>query len=109
MALETIPIQSTWRLFRWLPGVLLRLYFTQEKLAQLIYLHLRHRHDSAIFDLGESATFSLYLLAINLSPFPVELDRAGFRFWPGGAALNALIFKKQLIDPWEMQGYCSYP
>ncbi|NMF98783.1 hypothetical protein GPA27_15475 [Aromatoleum toluolicum] len=106
MALETIPIQSIWRLFRWLPGFLLRQYFTQEKLAQLIYLDLRPRHNSATVDLGESASFSLYLLAINLSPFSVELDRAGFRCWIGGAPLDAAILKKQLISPGEIA--CLY-
>lgn len=102
MALETIPIQGVWRLLRWLPGFLLRRYFTQEKLAQLIYVDLRPRNNSAVVDLGESASFSLYLMAINLSPFPVELDRAGFRFWLGGSTMEASILKKQVIAPGEI-------
>ena len=102
MALETIPIQGIWRLLRWLPGFLLRRYFTREKLAQLIYVDLRPRHNSAVVDLGESASFSLYLMAINLSPFPIELDRAGFRFGLGGSMLHASILKKQVIAPGEI-------
>ncbi|MHB1332916.1 MAG: hypothetical protein ACYCY1_09985 [Sulfuriferula sp.] len=110
MALETIPIQGVWRLLRWLPGFLLRRYFTQAKLAQLIYVDLRPRHNSAVVDFGESASFSLYLLAINLSPFPVELDRASFRFWLGGTTMDASILKKQVIAPGEIASlYISGP
>jgi hypothetical protein len=102
MAIETIPIQGVWRLLRWLPGFFLRRFFTQERLAQLIYVDIRPRHDSVVVDLGPTASFSLYLQAINLSPFSVELDRASFRFWLGGVTLNALILKKQIISPGQI-------
>lgn len=103
MTLETIPIiKGIWRLLRWLPGFLLRWYFTKEKLAQLIYVDLRPRHSSAVVDLGESASFSLYLMAINFSPFPVELDRASFQLWLGGSTMDASILKKQVIAPGEI-------
>lgn len=102
MALETIPIQGLWRLLRWLPSFLLRRYFTKEKLAQLIYVDLRPRHHSAVVDLGESASFSLYLMVINLSPFPVELDRAHFWFLLGVSRMDASILKKQVIAPGEI-------
>jgi len=106
MAIETIPIQGVWRLLRWLPGFLLRRYFTPEKLAELIYVDVRPRHDSAVVDLGQSASFTLYLQAINLSPFYVELDRASFRFWFGGTTSNASILKKQVIAPGEIATLC---
>lgn len=106
MAIESIPIQGLWGLLRRLPGAFLRWYFTPEKLASLVYIDIRPRHDSAIVDLGQSASFTLYLQAINLSPFSVELDRANFRFWCGGATLNALILKKQVIAPGEIA--CLY-
>lgn len=102
MALETIPIQGIWRLLRWLPSFLLGRYFTREKLAQLIYVDLRPRHSPAVVDLGESASFSLYLLVINLSPFSVELDRASFQFSLGGSTMDAVILKKQIIAPGEI-------
>lgn len=108
MALETIPIiKGVWVLLRWLPSFLLRRHFTQEKLAQLVYVDLRPRHNSAVVDLGESASFSLYLMAINLSPFPVELDRAGFRFWLGDSTMDASILKKQVIAPGEIASLYS--
>jgi hypothetical protein len=106
MAIETIPIQGLWKLLRFLPGFAIRWYFTPEKLAQLIYIDIRPRHDSAVVNLGQCATFTLYLQAINLSPFPIELDRASFRFWCGGSTLNASILNKQVIAPGEIAGLC---
>ena len=102
MAIESIPIQSIWSVLRRLPAFLLRRYFTSVKLAGLIYIDVRPRHDSAVVDLGQIASFTLYLQAINLSPFSVELDRASFRFWYGGVTLNASILNKQCIGPGEI-------
>ncbi|MES1983220.1 MAG: hypothetical protein V4443_12205 [Pseudomonadota bacterium] len=102
MVIETIPIQGVWLLLRRLPGFLLKRYFTQERLAQLIYVDVRPRHDSAEVHLGQTAYFNLYLQVINLSPFSVELDRASFRFWFGGGTLDALILKKQTISSGEL-------
>jgi hypothetical protein len=99
MPIETIPIQSIWNILRHLPTLLLRRYFTPEKLAGLIHIDIRPRHDSAVVNLGEVASFSLYLQAINLSPFSVELDRASFRFWYAGVPINAAILNKQIIGP----------
>jgi len=102
MAIETIPIQSIWSVLRKLPSWILQWYFTPEKLAGLIYIDIRPRHDPVVVDLGQGASFTLYLQVINLSPFLVELDRASFRFWYGGASLNASILNKQVIAPGEI-------
>lgn len=102
MPLDTIPIQGLWSILRRLPGFLLQWYFTPQKLAGLIYVDIQPRHDSAVVDLGQAASFSLYLQVINLSPFPVELDRASFRFSYGGVTLSASILKKQFFGPGEI-------
>jgi len=102
MGIDVIPIQGLWKLLRWLPGFFFRLYFTPKKLADLIYIDIRPRHDSATVNLGQSASFTLYLQAINLSPFSVELDRASFQFWCGGTILKASILNKQQIAPGEI-------
>ncbi len=102
MAIETIPIPGIWSVLRKLPAWVLHWYFTPEKLAGLIYVDIRPRHDSVVVDLGQGASFTLYIQAINLSPFSIELDRASFRFWYGGASLNASILNKQVIAPGEI-------
>lgn len=102
MAIENIPIQTVWRLLSWLPKFFLRRYFTREKFAQLIYVDIRPRNNSVTVDLGQTASFSLYLQTINLSPFIVELDRASFRFGLGNATINTSILKKRSIAPGEI-------
>lgn len=103
MSIETIPIQGVWRLLlRQLPSFLLRWHFSQERLARLIYVDIRPRHNSVTVDLGQTASFSLYLQTFNLSPFIVELDRASFRFCLGGTPLKASILEKKRINPGEI-------
>lgn len=108
MALETIPIQSIWSLLRRLPAFFLRRYFTAEKLAGLIYVDIKPRHDSVVVNLGQGASITLWFQAINLSPFPVELDRASFRFWCGGAIVKISILNKQIIAPGEIATLYAY-
>lgn len=101
MTVEWIPIKQLWAFLAWLPKFLLRRKFTPETLAGLIYVDLRPRHDPATLDLGQSASFELWLQVINLSPFEVELDRAEFRLWCG-PILSAAILKRQKIAPGEI-------
>lgn len=80
---------------------MLRRYFPKNRLADLIYVDLRPRHDPATVNLGEIASFDIWLDVINLSPFEVELDRASFRFWYGGADVSVSILKRRTITPGE--------
>ena len=104
MTVEWIPIKQLWAFFAWLPKFILRRKFTPETLAGLIYLDLLPRYDPATLNLGESASFELWLQIINLSPFEVELDRAEFRLWCG-PILNAAILKRQKIAPGEIASF----
>lgn len=101
-ALEAIPVKTLWPFIKWLPRALLRHFFPEERLSGLIYIDLRPRHEAATVDLGPSANYTLWLQLINLSPFEVELDRAGFRLWAGGTILKSSILKKQRIRPGEI-------
>lgn len=96
--LDTIPIGGLFAFFNWLPPFVLRRFFPPAKLAQLIYVDIKPR-SRATLDLGQAASFTIYLQAINLSPFVVELDRASFRFYCGGQTINASILNKQAIMP----------
>lgn len=101
MDFHGIPIGSIWTAVRWLPPAILRRFFPKRRLADLQHVDLRPRHEPVTVDLGESSTFSIWLDAINLSPFEVELDRAEFEFWYGGPPLKSTILKKQMIAPGE--------
>lgn len=101
MIVEGIPIKQLWALLARLPKFLLKRRFTPETLAGLVYVDLRPRHDPATLDLGQSATFELWLQVINLSPFEVELDRADFGL-QCGPILRAGISRRQKISPGEI-------
>ncbi len=96
--IELIPIQGLLRsLLSKLPKLLLRRHFTSEKLSGLVYVDIRPRHESATLNLSQGASFTLWIQVINLSPFEIELDRANFIFWCGGAKLKTSILKKRII------------
>ncbi|MCU7871340.1 MAG: hypothetical protein KZQ91_01210 [Candidatus Thiodiazotropha sp. (ex Lucinoma borealis)] len=92
--MEGLSISSIWKVLKWLPSFLLKKIFTKQRMAELILVDVRPRHECATVNLGEVATFDLWLQIINLSPFDVELDRAQLRFWCGGTILNAVFLKK---------------
>lgn len=99
MDFHGIPIGSVWTAVRWLPPIILRTFFPKRRLADLQLVDLRPRHEPVTIDLGENPTFCIWLDAINLSPFKVELDRAEFQFWYGSSPFEAKILKRQSIAP----------
>lgn len=100
MPIEHVAIQGLWPMLRSIPSVIgfvARKYFTQDRLASLVYVDLFPRHESARIDLGSVATFQFILQVINLSPFELELDRAEFQLSCGGVRLDGFILKKERI------------
>lgn len=95
--LTSIPIKSIWSFLKWLPGFVLRKIFPKEKLANLIYIDIRPRCEPVTVNLGECASYTIWLQLINLSPFEVELDRGEFRFWCGGTIIKSSMLAKQII------------
>jgi hypothetical protein len=67
-------------------------------MGELILIDVRPRYEYATVDLGEAASFNIWLQMINLSPFDVELDRAELRFWCGGTVQNASILRKMALN-----------
>jgi len=100
--MENIPIQSIWAVLRWLPGAILRRYFTKERLARLIYVDLQPRYESVVIDLGATPNYQIWLQIINLSPFAVELDRASFTFHCVNSTLSSSILEKTVIEPGQI-------
>lgn len=101
MAVDGIPIKEFWAFFTWLPKFILRWRFTPEKLAGLVHVDLRPRGDATTLNLGEVASFELWLQVINLSPFEIVLDRADFNF-RCGPVLQARYTRRQKIAPGEI-------
>jgi hypothetical protein len=100
VAIEGIPIYGVLRtLVRRLPRFYLRRRYPVERLAKLIYLDFQPRCESALINLGEAASVRLILQLINLSPFPVEIDRASFRFHYAGGTANLSSLNRTKVDP----------
>jgi hypothetical protein len=102
--MEVIPIASSLlkSIFSWLPGFLLRWYYTPQKLAQLIYIDLVPRNDSAFLNLGPAASFQVVMQVINLSPLPVVLERSVIRLSCGSAPLEATNIERQTFAPGQI-------
>lgn len=101
--MDGLSITHIWRFLTWLPKFVLRRIFTKEKLADLILVDVRPRHDYATVNLGDVATFDLWIQIINLSPFEVELDRANLGFTCGGTTVKSYFLKKEIILPGEIK------
>ena len=100
--MEILSITGIWRFLTWLPGFCLRRIFTKERMADLILVDVRPRHDYCTVNLGNSASFNLWVRIINLSAFDVELDRAELKFWCGGTNHKSAILKKSTISAGEI-------
>lgn len=93
--LEQFPIYEYFgKLAAWLPNALLRWRYSEQRLADLIYIDLQPRGDSAAVDLAGVATANVTIQLINLSPFAVELDRAAFVFNVAGVPVNMAILNR---------------
>jgi hypothetical protein len=100
MTVELMSVQGLWPLARripWLVGLLARRYFTEARLAGLVYADVFPRQESTRLDLGTLASFQIHLQLINLSPFELELQQANFHLWCGGVKLDAIVLKKERI------------
>jgi hypothetical protein len=102
--IEGVLIHGLWPVVRKLPALLVGWYFTRERLAQLMYVDLYPRNESARIDVGPAANFQLHLQVINLCPFEVEIDQADFQLWCGGVRLAASVLQKQRIQSGEISG-----
>ena len=89
MSVTSFPIYGVAKvLLQHLPSFLLRRYYSAERLANLVYCDLLPRSDSAQLDLGQVTSAQVFLQVINLSPLPIELDRAQLLMHYGGASIE---------------------
>jgi hypothetical protein len=102
--MEVFPVASELlkSLVAWLPPFFLRWYYSPARLAQLVYVDLMPRNESALLNLGSAATFRLAMQVINLSPFSIELDRAVIRLNCGTSPLEASNLERRTIRPGEV-------
>jgi len=73
--MEPLPIGLAWRFASWLPSFLLRWFFPRERLARLVDIDLRPRHDPVTIYGGESPEIHIWIVLANRGYFSIELDR----------------------------------
>lgn len=95
-------IRGLWPVISRLPGWVVGWMFPAARLADLMYVDMMPRHDSATVNLADLASFDVYLQVINLSPFVAEVDRAELVLQCGGAPLKAQNVRKQKIASGEI-------
>jgi hypothetical protein len=89
--MDLIPVASevVKSILGWLPSACLRWYYKPERLARLVYVDLLPRQEAVYLNLAPAADFRITLQIINLSPFPIELDRSTVRLSCGTSPLQA--------------------
>ena len=100
--MELLSITEIWKYLKWLPGFILRRMFTKQRLADLVIIDVRPRHQSVRANLGDVASYDIYFQIINMSPFPIELDRAEIEYYCAGTQLKAQHIKKVSYAPGEI-------
>ncbi|MBT4492467.1 MAG: hypothetical protein HOC70_04425 [Gammaproteobacteria bacterium] len=61
-------------------------------------IDMRPRHDYCSVNLGETASYDLWIEFRNLSPFDVEIDRAEVKFHCAGTTHKSAILEKVQIE-----------
>ena len=74
--MDNLSITAIWSFLTWLPNFILRRIFTKDRLSDLMLIDMRPRHDYCSVNLGETASYDLWIEFRNLSPFDVEIRRA---------------------------------
>ncbi|MCY3956237.1 MAG: hypothetical protein OXF47_09635 [Nitrospira sp.] len=106
--MEIPSVSPIWGYLAWLPKWLMRWKFSEERMANLVNVDIRPRHENVKVNLGlPCATFELWFQVTNMSPFGVELDRAQIDFLcHGGMSLCVPYIKKIKIRAGKMEELC---
>ncbi|MDH5646879.1 MAG: hypothetical protein OEZ01_12770 [Candidatus Heimdallarchaeota archaeon] len=103
--MEISSVIEVWKILKWLPWFILKRIFTKERMADLLIVDVRPRHDYARVDLGEVSTYEIWFQVINMSPFDVEMDRAEIEFRCAGTMLNKSYIKKTIFDSGKVSNF----
>ena len=92
--MEILSITEIWRWVRWVPKFILRRVFTQKRLADLVLLDVRARHDSVSVNLCEHPTCDIWFQLVNMTPYEIELKSAEFCLMCAGVEIKIQHIKR---------------
>ena len=96
--MEILALLEIWRLLTWLPKWILKRIFSEQRMADLVIVDIRPRHERVTVNLNPTPTYELWFQAINISPFEVELDRVHIEFICAGTSLNMSYTQKTKFE-----------
>ena len=96
--MEILALLEIWRFLTWLPKRILKRIFSEQRMADLVIVDIRPRHERVTVNLSPTPTYELWFQAINISPFEVELDRAHIDFICAGASLKMSYTQKTKFE-----------
>ena len=99
--MEILERLDIWRLLTWLPKWFLTRKYPEQRMAELITVDLRPRHNPATVNLCSTPTYDLWFQITNMSPFEVELDRAQIEFICAGTSLETSYIQRTKFKPGE--------
>lgn len=94
--MEILPISILWRLLSWLPGFILRWFFSKNWMIAHTHIDIRPRHDPVSIYGGELPQIQLWIVIGNRGHFPIEMDRLSAELTFGAAV--AQFFKLDRIQ-----------
>jgi hypothetical protein len=97
--METLPVGLIWRALSWLPGFLLRCFFSKAWLAQNTHMDVRPRHEPVLIRGGELPEVEIWLVISNLGHFAIELDRLSAELVFGSAIVRLLHLNRIELRP----------
>lgn len=100
--MEFLTRLDIWRLLTWLPKWILRRKYSEQRMADLVTVDLRPRHNPVTVNLCSTPTYDLWFQIINMSPFEVELDRAQIEFTCAGTSLETSYIQRKKIKPGDI-------
>ena len=103
--MEILALLEIWRFLTWLPKWILKRIFSEQRMADLVIVDIRPRHERVTVNLSSTPTYELWFQAINILPFEVELDRAHIEFICAGTSLKISHTQKTRFKPGEISEF----
>lgn len=97
--MQTLPIGIIWRAMSWLPGFILRWFFSKQWLADHTRLDVRPRHDPVTIYGGELPQALMWIVLSNRGHFPIELDRLTVEFTFGAVIVRFYHLNRVELKP----------
>lgn len=94
---------ALWEVFRWLPGLLLRRFFSANWLAAHFEIDIRPRNSPVeiVYQPKSENSVRIYLSVRNETHFEVEVDRITLKFFYGAEMTDLTHLRRELLAPRE--------